>query len=70
MINKFKLEITERSIYFTRSELRLIYRKLENLTHHKEYKDLCSKEELEQLEQIDDLLLEIEYRLNDKLIDM
>ena len=70
MTNKFKLEITERSIYFTRSELRLIYRKLENLTHHKEYKDLCSKEELEQLEQIDDLLLELEYRLNDKLFNM
>lgn len=70
MTNKFKLEITERSIYFTRSELRLIYRKLKNLTHHEEYKDLCSKEELEQFEQIEYLLLELEYRLNDKLSNM
>ena len=70
MTNKFKLEVIERTIYFTRSELRSIYRKLENLTRHKEYKDLCSKEELKQLEEIEDLLLELEYRLNDKLTDM
>ena len=70
MTNKLKLATTERTIYFTRNELRFIYRKLENLTHHKEYKDLCSKEELEQLEQIEDLLLELEYRLNNKLTDM
>ena len=67
---KQKLALTETNITEGRSSLRGVVRKLEHLKHHKELHSLVTKEELAELERLDDLLREIEFRINDKLFDM
>ena len=62
---KQKLEITETSVNETRQGLRSVKRKLEFLRHHQETKTLVSKEELQKLEDIDNMLYEIELKIND-----
>lgn len=65
MTNKEKLQITESSIANTRNELRGVVRKLEMLNYHKENKGIASKEELAKINEVEELLREIEFRIND-----
>ena len=64
---KRKLEITEDEIVETRKNLRGVIRKLNNLKHHKEI-DFISKEELIRLEELDDLLMELEHKINERIV--
>ena len=65
---KQKLALTETNITEGRGSLRGVVRKLHHLK--RECEDLVTKEELAELERLDDLLQEIEFRINDKLFDM
>lgn len=70
MTNKEKLRVTENSIVSTRNELRGVIRKLDIIKTHKSNKDLISKAEILRLEELEELLQEIEYRINNRLFDM
>ena len=65
---KQKLELTETNITEVKGSLRGVVRKLHHLK--REVDGLVTKEELAELERLDDLLREIEFRINDKLFDM
>ena len=65
---KQKLALTETNITEGRGSLRGVVRKLHHLK--RECEGLVTKEELAELERLDDLLQEIEFRINDKLFDM
>ena len=65
---KQKLALTETNITEGRTSIRGIARKLHHLK--RECEGLVTKEELAELERLDDLLREIEFRINDKLFDM
>ena len=64
---KRKLEITEANIVEARKELRGVTIKLNNLKNHKEI-NFISKEEIARLEELDDLLMEIEHRINERIV--
>ena len=65
---KQKLALTETNISEGRSSLRGVVRKLHHLK--RECEGLVTKEELAELERLDVILREIEFRINDKLFDM
>lgn len=70
MTNKEKLEITSKAIAEAKAELRNATRKLDFLRLLRENKDLVSKEEIQFLEKAEELLSEIDYRIDDRLFDM
>lgn len=70
MTNKEKLEITSKVIVEAKAELRNATRKLSFLRMLRENKDLVSKEEIQFLEKAEELLSEIDCRIDDRLFDM
>ena len=65
---KQKLEITENTIIEARKHLRKISRNLENIKHHKETHHLFDEFNLEDINNLENLLYEIELKINDKIV--
>ena len=70
MTNKEKLELTETRIYETRQSMRQIQRMFSNLRCNRENVGIVTSEELKQIEEVEELLREIEFRINDRVFDM
>lgn len=70
MLVKNKLELTEERINETRGEMRRVQRMLASLRGHQEYKNIASKEEIKKIDEVEELLREIEFRINDIVFDM